>query len=190
MAAILGKLFANYRAGENKIVYNLPGLASCPETIKLTSPAFEENGRSPLKHCGQGVGENISPVLTWTGVPSDAQELVIVMEDPDAPIPVPFMHMIAAGINPQLEQFNEGELNEEAGSALKLRFGRGTTAKLGYQGPKAMPGHGTHHYIFQIFALRTKLDPSVSLTRQALSETLPGQAIARGRLTCTFDRMS
>jgi|SRR5258708_607643 len=54
----------------------------------------------PLRSAGIGVGENISPPLSWSGVPAATAELAILMEDPDAPLPRPFVHMITYRISP------------------------------------------------------------------------------------------
>src|SRR5579883_3409619 len=53
--------------------------------LKLTSAAFAEGGAIPRKFTCQG--EDISPPLSWFGVPREAKSLVLIVDDPDAPDP-------------------------------------------------------------------------------------------------------
>ena len=71
---------------------------------------------------------------------------------------------------------------------LALQIGFGSFKRRGYAGPRPIPGHGPHRYIFQIFALDrpSGLDYTATLPR-ALS-AIDGKVIARGRLTGTYER--
>jgi hypothetical protein len=80
----LGRLLGNRRAGESKLAWNQPGL-DAPETITLTSPAFADGANMPVSSAGNSVGPNISPPLAWHGLPAQTAELVLIIEDPDAP---------------------------------------------------------------------------------------------------------
>ena len=51
--------------------------------MDLTSPDFEEEGDIPRELTCDG--ENTSPELHWSGVPSGVVELALTCEDPDAP---------------------------------------------------------------------------------------------------------
>ena len=51
--------------------------------IVVKSPAFAEGQPIPVRHTGDG--EDLSPPLTWSGVPHEARSLVVLCEDPDAP---------------------------------------------------------------------------------------------------------
>ena len=77
--------------------------------IDVTSAAFTDGGPIPQKHAGEGVGDNVSPALQWSGVPADAKQLVLIMDDVDVPMPTPLMHTIAV-IEPDLGGLGEGEL--------------------------------------------------------------------------------
>jgi Phosphatidylethanolamine-binding protein len=53
--------------------------------MTLNSPAFQPNGHIPSKYTCEG--EDVSPPLTWEGVPNGAKSLVLIIDDPDAPDP-------------------------------------------------------------------------------------------------------
>src|SRR5215208_4160856 len=57
---------------------------------------------------------------------------------------------------------------------------------IGYRGP--CPPSGTHRYIFEIYALDTKLDLGGGATAQRLSDAMDGHILAEGRLMGTYRR--
>jgi Raf kinase inhibitor-like YbhB/YbcL family protein len=173
------------RAGEAKLAWNHPAVASAPDLIILTSPAFANGGLIPLRHAGNGVGDNISPQLTWSGVPPETVDLALVMEDPDAPLLRPFVHLVTAGVPPVPEELAEGALSSGAGKFLR---GRNMLRQTTYAGPRALPGHGLHRYVFEVFALNRKLSFQKPPSLAELMSAIDGAVIARGRLEGTFER--
>jgi Raf kinase inhibitor-like YbhB/YbcL family protein len=186
MSQLLGRLLRRVHAGEHKLLWNDPRLAAPGPALRLSSPAFEAGGRLPLRYAGVGVGENLSPPLRWSEVPAQARELVLVLEDPDAPLPWPFVHLMVFGIAPDCTELKEGALSTIASTG---RFGANTFRRRSYAGPRALPGHGPHRYVFQLFALSRAVNPDVS-TRRELLEGAAGGVLRRGRLDATFERSS
>lgn len=131
------------------------------------------------------MGENVSPALAWSGVPPGAVELALVMEDPDAPLPRPFVHLVVAGIRPMLEGIAEGVLSE---GAHQFVMGRNMLRQATYAGPRALPGHGVHHYVFELFALNRKLSFQKPPSLTGLMSAMGRSVVARGRLEGTFQR--
>ncbi|MEI9916289.1 MAG: hypothetical protein WDN29_11290 [Methylovirgula sp.] len=84
----IGKLLRGVRA-EKYLALNDPRFTMTPVSISLTSSAFVEGGAMPKRYAGQGVGENLSPPLGWADLPAATRELVLIMQDPDAPLPSP-----------------------------------------------------------------------------------------------------
>jgi Raf kinase inhibitor-like YbhB/YbcL family protein len=185
IARLLGQLLKNRHAGEEKLLWNHPSVSGVPASITLSSPSFLPNGTIPVRYAGDGVGQNISPALSWTNIPNATAELVLVMEDPDAPLHKPFLHLIAAHIPAALRGVGEGALNNNLPGVL---FGPGGFGKVGYSGPRALPAHGPHRYVFQIFAVSQRLSFSATLTIKMLLDALEGKIIARGRLIGIFER--
>lgn len=183
---VVARLLRNVHAGEKTLAWHRPSIAAAPASIALSSPSFDAGQPIPRKHAGEGVGDNISPGLTWTSVSSDAAELALIVEDPDAPLPRPFVHAIVVGIPAEASGMNEGAL-----SLLPIAqgmLGRNSFRRQAYAGPRALPGHGPHNYVFQLFALRRKLTFKQPPDRKALLAAIEEAVIARGRLDATFER--
>ena len=177
---LLGKLLRRFRAGEDKSPLSGQEYAATA-TIDVTSPAFTDGGAIPQKHAGEGVGDNVSPTLQWTGIPADAKQLVLIMDDLDVPMPKPLMHTIAV-IEPDVGGLAEGELKPgTTGIWLVKAFG------ATYLGPRPIPGHGQHHYRFLVFALDLKIPDGVA-DHKALLAAMAGHVVARGGLTGTYER--
>lgn len=102
MALSIGRMLKNVRAGEAHLLCRQEEIVSVRPSVVLGSSAFVDGGSIPAEYAGHGVGTNESPPLHWSGVPDRTAELVLVVEDPDAPLPRPFVHLIATGIAPQI----------------------------------------------------------------------------------------
>jgi Raf kinase inhibitor-like YbhB/YbcL family protein len=192
--AIVGRLLRNRRAGDANLAWNLPNLAG-PETLTLTSRGFSDGGAIPLEQAGRRAGgQNISPELSWTEVPADCTQLLLVIEDIDAPTLKPFVHCVAL-IDPARAVVSQSTLAAGALSASEpgigvqvLRSGMGR----GYLGPEPIKGHGPHRYVFQLFALPVAMTTVSTALQQAQPRTVlaaaDGPVLARGRLTGTYER--
>lgn len=110
-------------------------------TLRITSSVFENNGKIPQKYTCDG--EGINPPLSISGIPERTETLVLIMDDPDSTSRV-WDHWIVFDIDPSVTEIKEGE--EPNGS-----HGKGTSGKIGYQGP--CPSDGEHRYLFKIFAV-------------------------------------
>ncbi|MGB2607686.1 MAG: YbhB/YbcL family Raf kinase inhibitor-like protein, partial [Isosphaeraceae bacterium] len=65
-------------------------------SVLLKSPAFDSGAVIPKRHTGDG--EDLSPPLAWSGLPPDTRELALIVDDPDAPSPQPWVHWIISKI--------------------------------------------------------------------------------------------
>ncbi|MDF3293690.1 YbhB/YbcL family Raf kinase inhibitor-like protein [Streptomyces silvisoli] len=148
--AVLGKLLKNRRAGNADLAWNAPNLAGGDE-LTLTSPDFAHEATIPVVHAGKRIGgEDLSPALSWATVPEGTAQLLLVIEDPDAPTPKPFIHGVFL-VEPSVTSLGRGALDAKnpVAGVRSLRSGRGR----GYLGPAPIKGHGPHRYVFQLFAL-------------------------------------
>lgn len=158
--------------------------------LQITSTAFGPNERIPEKYTGEG--DDLSPPLSWSGLPGDATSLALICDDPDAPTPEPWVHWVIYDIPADTSELPEGvapdpTLDQPAGARQgENSWDEGQT--IGYRGPMPPPGHGTHHYHFRLYALDTKLDLAAGATKQALLDAMSGHILGEAVLTGTYSR--
>ncbi len=93
--------------------------------------------------------------------------------------------MIAYRISPDKSSVAEGALAHEA---IGVAFGRSTAGAQGYIGPRPVPGHGPHRYIFQILALSRRTAFSSAPELKAFLDGISGTVIGRGVWVGTYER--
>jgi phosphatidylethanolamine-binding protein (PEBP) family uncharacterized protein len=182
MITLLGKVFRRVRAGEQRSPLSGSGF-DAPSSITVTSSAFTDGGPLPRSSAGMGVGANTSPALHWSGLPPQTRQVVLIIDDVDVPLPRPLLHTIAA-IDPTFDHVTAGALQP---GCAGIRFIRADLGHRGYAGPRPIPGHGPHHYRFQVFAIDDTIPDTVT-TAKALLTRMRGHVLARGVLTGTYER--
>jgi len=156
-------------------------------SIQITSDAFGANAAIPSRFTADG--QNVSPALRWGGLPPDAKELALIMDDPDAPQSEPFVHWVVYKIPPDAGGFPENVPNDRqlAGPPGALQ-GKSSFGKIGYGGPAPPKRHGTHHYHFHLYALDRPLEVRAGLDKQALLAAMAGHILDEGDLVGTYER--
>jgi Raf kinase inhibitor-like YbhB/YbcL family protein len=155
------------------------------ETIQIRAESFSNNQAIPFRH--SAYGENISPQLSWSSAPENARSFVLIMEDPDALQPQPFVHWIAYNIPAEATGLREGLPKEQELDEPKLVQGRNSAGSTGYFGPRP-PDEKTHRYHFQVFALDRMLDLLPGANRQDVVEAMKGHVLAMGEIVGTFEK--
>jgi Raf kinase inhibitor-like YbhB/YbcL family protein len=186
MPSSVGRALSGVRAGADSIVTNDPALAGIPNTIAVASPAFADNGPLPPRFTADGAG--VSPPLEWHGAPPGTAELVLLIEDPDAPTPHPLVHAIAWKLRGTEGAIAEGALSSASGHHTEASLGPNSYLTRAYLPPDPPSGHGPHHYAFELFALDAPTHSDSAPGRGALIEWLKAHAIAKGMLTGTYER--
>jgi hypothetical protein len=153
-----------------------------PPMIHMTVADFSDGGHIPNKYtCAAGQGSP-SPAISWTGAPANTQSYVLILHDPD---PVlggsatnDVLHWAIYDIPGDAKGLPEGVKagDQEDGAKQIKNLGGG----MGYMGPCAPPGHGDHHYTFELYALNAKLGLPDTATRQELLSAMNGKVIAKG----------
>jgi Raf kinase inhibitor-like YbhB/YbcL family protein len=148
--------------------------------LKMSSNAFEPGGRIPKKYTGEGA--DVSPPLSWSGVPEGTVELALICDDPDAPRKEPWVHWVLYKISADRSSLHEGR-SEPAID------GRNDFGKHGYGGPMPPRGHGVHHYHFRLYALDQPLSINKPGAAKAdLLKAMEGHIIAQTELIGTYER--
>ena len=145
--------------------------------MKITSSAFQEGGEIPSKFSRDG--GNVNPPLRFEGTPTSAKSLVLIVDDPDAPVGL-FTHWLVWNIDPKTTEISERGVPKGAVQ------GTNDYPNLGYGGPQ--PPSGTHRYYFKIFALDQTLDLRSGAKRLELDKAMSGHVVAQGQLMGRYTR--
>jgi Raf kinase inhibitor-like YbhB/YbcL family protein len=180
VSPLLGRLLRPLRADPARSPLSGKGFVA-PRIITVSSPDFADGAPMPVRCAGPGVGDNQSPELHWTGVPSEARQLVLVLDDVDVPLRTPLIHSIAV-----LES-DVGGLAAGAFTADQVRIIPTLLSKTGYSGPRPIPGHGPHRYRFHVLALDCPIPADVGSVKQLIAAA-SSHVIARGTLTGRYER--
>jgi Raf kinase inhibitor-like YbhB/YbcL family protein len=145
--------------------------------FRLTSPAFADGADIPIRHTCDGA--DLSPRLTWTGVPDGTRSLALVVDDPDAPGGT-FTHWVVYDLPADQSELGEG--------AVPATSGRNSFGRTGYGGPCPPPADAPHRYRFTLYALDI---PKIALkngTREELEAQVDAHTLGTARLVGRYKR--
>lgn len=149
-------------------------------TLALRSPAFADG--APIPAAFDHDSGDHSPPLAWDGVPDGTAELVLLVDDPDAPIEGSFVHWVLYGLDPNRRGLAEGELAGEAEAGTN-EFGA-----PGYLGPAPPPGDPPHRYLFRLIAVDTHFGSTSSPATRRPRRPSTEHVLAEARLHGTYQR--
>jgi hypothetical protein len=153
----------------------------------ITSTAFGANQKIPRQYSGEG--RDASPPLGWSGVPAQARELALIVDDPDAPRAEAWVHWVIYQMAVTVAGLPEAVLtSEKLTTPPGALQGRNSSGKIGYQGPMPPPGHGVHHYHFKLYALDAALGLKPGADKKALEAAMAGHIVAQAELVGTYER--
>jgi Raf kinase inhibitor-like YbhB/YbcL family protein len=168
------------RAGNERLASSrlaVEGLAP----LLLESPAFDSGGPIPTRYTAEG--EGLPPPLVWRKVPAGTRSLVLIAEDPDAPLPQPFVHWIAL-----MPGGARGLGTLPGDDRAEVELGRTTLLRTGWVGCAPPRGDTAHHYHFQLFALDRALHVGMHPGRAELLREMKGHVLGFGELVGTYQR--
>jgi Raf kinase inhibitor-like YbhB/YbcL family protein len=187
LPAGIGRVLREIRSGLDNLVFNIEELADTPDVIIVSSPAFGDCNALPVRFTEDGQG--VSPPLRWTGVPADAVEVALLIEDADSPTPNPLVNAIVWRLRPEDGGIEEGAMPQETKIIGSPAMGVNSYLRIGYLPPDPPPGHGLHRYAFQVFALKAPLTIETSTPgRTELVDWLRVYTLAKGMLIATYER--
>jgi Raf kinase inhibitor-like YbhB/YbcL family protein len=132
------------------------------------SPEFGNDEFIPAKFTCEG--EDISPALVIEDIPKNAQSLVLIVDDPDAPMGT-WVHWVVYNI-PIVSRIDE--------DAIPGRQGINNFGIKDYGGP--CPPSGTHRYFFKIYALDKMLDLDGEVDKKDLEEQMQEHILDNAQL--------
>src|SRR3989338_2420563 len=144
--------------------------------MKLISQAFSNSGVIPSEYTCDG--SDVSPPLQINDVPKNAKSLVLISDDPDAPVGT-WDHWVVFNIPATITEIPKG-------TEPKCVEGRNSWGKTGYGGP--CPPSGTHRYFFKLYALDTTLNLPEGSTKKQIETAMQGHILAKAELMGTYKR--
>ncbi|MBI1815152.1 MAG: YbhB/YbcL family Raf kinase inhibitor-like protein [Deltaproteobacteria bacterium] len=152
--------------------------------LSLTSSAFTNGGEIPRIHTCDG--NDVSPSLTWSGVPAGARSLALIVDDPDAPDPaapkMTWVHWVLYNIPASASGLPQGVTANDLPVGTKQ--GLNDWKRTGYGGP--CPPIGRHRYFHKLYALDTVLGGLDTATKAQLEAAMKGHVVARAELVGTY----
>jgi len=152
------------------------------EDIKVTSSAFSEGGMIPKNYTCDG--EDISPPLSWAGVPEGTKSIALICDDPDAPMGT-WVHWVIFNIPADIRELSS---NIPPLPVIENGAKQGINGfrKHGYRGPS--PPGGTHRYFFKLYALDIEVDLPSETTKEQLLKAMEGHVLAKGQIMGKYKR--
>jgi Raf kinase inhibitor-like YbhB/YbcL family protein len=174
LAALISVALVSGCGGPDKPQMPLP---EAPGVLELTSPAFEDGETLATRYTCDGDG--ISPPLMWTGVPLEARELDVLVEDADAER---FVHWTVLNLHSAQMGLAEAAVPPKA-VETENSFGH-----RGWGPPCPPEDDAPHRYVFALYAVKAPLGLGDDASPDDVRRQLAEQALARGTLTARYGR--
>ena len=154
--------------------------------MQISSSAFKANQAIPKQYTCDS--KDVSPPLSWTGIPDQAKSLVLIVDDPDAPDPAAPRMVYVHWVLYNLPVTATGLAEAISPSALPAgtREGINDWKRTGYGGP--CPPIGRHRYYFKLYALDTVLPDLHKPTKSKLLQAMSGHVLAEAEMIGTYQR--
>jgi len=145
--------------------------------MNITSSAFENKGSVPARYTCDGGGVN--PPLDIKSVPTAAQSLALIVDDPDAPRG-DWVHWLLWNLDPTTTILAE--------NSVPVAAVQGTTdfGTIGWGAP--CPPSGSHRYFFKVYALDTRLDLPATARKIDLERAMQGHILEEAQLMGRYQR--
>jgi hypothetical protein len=146
--------------------------------LTLTSPAFDDGDSIPEEH-GYSA-ENTNPPLQIDGVPTGAESLALVVDDPDAREPAGKIwdHWVVWNVDTELSEIPAGWLPTNAVE------GQNDFGETGWGGPE--PPDGEHTYRFLLYALDEELDLETGADKDDFFKAAEGHVVEKDGISGTY----
>jgi Raf kinase inhibitor-like YbhB/YbcL family protein len=147
----------------------------------LESTAFTHGGPIPTRHTCDGA--DVSPPLSWRGVPAGTVGFALVMDDPDAPAGT-WVHWVLFDLPESVMELREGVSSRTLPAGATE--GTNSWGRSGYGGP--CPPTGTHRYFFKLYALDAPIRLEARATAADVAAETRGHVLAESVLMGRYAR--
>ncbi len=146
--------------------------------LEITSPAFDHEEMIPKKYTCQG--DDVNPELEIQGIPEETKSLILIMDDPDAPIGT-WDHWVVWNLDPSISKIEEDSIPKEG------VVGKNSWARNDYGGP--CPPSGTHRYYFKLYALDTQLALEKKNNKKTVEKAMKDHVIEQAVLMGKYKKL-
>ena len=164
------------------------------QALTLSSTEFAAGSRIPetfVMNAYGCKGGNVSPALSWRGVPAGTKSFALTLYDPDEKgSPSGWWHWVVYNIPATVTALPRGA-GAENGKLLPkgAEQGRSDLGTMAYHGPCPDVGQAPHHYTFTVYALNVeKLDVPPQSSGAMVSYTALGATLAKSTLVGMYGR--
>ncbi|HYW31255.1 MAG TPA: YbhB/YbcL family Raf kinase inhibitor-like protein [Gemmatimonas sp.] len=159
--------------------------------MTLTSTAFADGATIPAKH--SQAGRDVSPPLSWSGVPDSTRSFVLIVHDADAATgngTDDTLHWLVWNIPGTATSLAEGMMQ---GAQVEGGVRQMSPTGPYYRGPAAPATGPAHHYIFELYALDGPINVaatgmSAAATRAAVMSAMATHVRGKGVLVGLYRR--
>jgi hypothetical protein len=152
--------------------------------MEISSSAFKPGESIPSKYTCDNI--DVSPELTWSGVPSATKSFALICDDPDAPSGS-YVHWVMFNLPADARELSENIPKKDI-LVNGARQGKNDFGKIGYGGP--CPPSGTHRYYFKLYALDTVLNEKPGITKKELVKVMETHVLEECQLMGRYKRKS
>lgn len=150
--------------------------------MKIESPVFRDGGSIPAEYTCDG--RDISPPLSWSGVPGGIRSLALICDDPDAPMGT-WVHWVLYNLPSETLSLPEGVPPDAVLDSGALQ-GKNDFGRIGYGGP--CPPSGKHRYFFKLYALDSLLSLKQGAEKKELLKAMEGHIRGECRIVGHYAR--
>jgi len=178
-------IFTTSPTGCSRAVSQQPG-----PTLELRSNSFSGDTIPGMYACSRENcpcdGQDISPQLSWAAPPERTQSFALIVTDKDSPFGLNFVHWVLYDLPADKRELPQGIAKQEQLPDGSLQ-GHNGFDKIGYVGP-CPPGKSAHRYVFDLYALDTKLNLPPGASKKQVVKAMKGHVLARGEIVGKFQR--
>jgi Raf kinase inhibitor-like YbhB/YbcL family protein len=150
--------------------------------LSLTSPAFADGANIPSKFTCDAGQTSPSPALGWKDAPAGTKSFVLILHDPDVPMPGGFTHWVLFDVPATTMELPEGFQPGSVGVS-----GNTGMRRQGYMGP--CPPTGAHHYHFMLSALDVaSLGLQAGATKADVEKAMEGHVVGKTELVGVYQK--
>jgi len=172
----VGVLNINNREGASKRddigVVDLGKISGQMEIISV----FEQGQAIPEQYTADG--EDVNPPLEIIGIPDETKSLVLIVDDPDAPVGL-WVHWLVFNI-PIIDKIKENSVPKDSIQ------GTNSWGRTEYGGPD--PPSGVHRYFFKVYALDIELNLEPSTEKEDIEKDMEGHILDHAELMGVYGR--